>query len=72
MSSTTFTADPGELNNLSGKTELAAVERELRLALTEKMILDFDYLPLPAIDSPSGDPASPATKAGKGKKKKAG
>jgi arylsulfatase A-like enzyme len=70
-----LTADPGELNNLSGKTELAAVERELRLALTEKMILDFDYLPLPAIDSPSGDPstpASPATKTGKGKKKKAG
>ncbi len=40
-------ADPSELNNLSGKPELAAVERSLRLALAEKMILDFDYLPLP-------------------------
>ena len=39
--------DPSELNNLSGKPEVAAVERELRLALAEKMILDFDYLPLP-------------------------
>jgi hypothetical protein len=40
-------ADPSELNNLSGRPELAAVERSLRLALAEKMILDFDYLPLP-------------------------
>jgi N-sulfoglucosamine sulfohydrolase len=43
-------ADPSELNNLSGKPELAATERELRLALAEKMILDFDYLPLPALE----------------------
>ncbi|MBM3359627.1 MAG: hypothetical protein FJY54_18145, partial [Betaproteobacteria bacterium] len=42
-------ADPSELNNLSGKPELAAAERALRLALAEKMILDFDYLPLPAM-----------------------
>jgi arylsulfatase A-like enzyme len=42
-------ADPSELNNISGKREVAAIERELRLALAEKMILDFDYLPLPAI-----------------------
>ncbi len=42
-------ADPSELNNLSGKPELAATERALRLALAEKMILDFDYLPLPAV-----------------------
>lgn len=42
-------ADPSELNNLSGKPEVAAVERALRLALAEKMILDFDYLPLPAM-----------------------
>lgn len=40
-------ADPSELNNLSGKPEVAAIERELRVALAEKMILDFDYLPLP-------------------------
>ena len=41
--------DPSELNNLSGQPEVAAVERSLRLALAEKMIVDFDYLPLPAI-----------------------
>ncbi len=41
--------DPSELNNLSGQPEVATVERSLRLALAEKMIVDFDYLPLPAI-----------------------
>jgi arylsulfatase A-like enzyme len=47
--------DPSELNNLSGQPELAAVERELREALAEKMILDWDYLPLPALlnDAPA-------------------
>jgi arylsulfatase A-like enzyme len=40
-------ADPSELDNLSGKTEFAHVEQELREALAEKMILDWDYLPLP-------------------------
>jgi arylsulfatase A-like enzyme len=43
-------ADPSELNNISGKPELASVERELREALAEKMILDFDYLPLPDLN----------------------
>jgi N-sulfoglucosamine sulfohydrolase len=41
--------DPSELNNLSGKREVAVVEQELREALAEKMILDWDYLPLPAM-----------------------
>jgi N-sulfoglucosamine sulfohydrolase len=41
-------SDPSELNNVSGQPEFAAIEQELREALTEKMILDFDYLPLPA------------------------
>ncbi len=51
-------ADPSELNNLSGRPEVAAIERELRVALAEKMILDFDYLPLPAIpdQNPEGRP----------------
>lgn len=40
-------ADPGELENLAGKPELKAVERELKVALQEKMIVDYDYLPLP-------------------------
>jgi arylsulfatase A-like enzyme len=39
--------DPGELNNLAGKPEHAAVEQDLKIALTEKMMLDYDYLPLP-------------------------
>ncbi len=39
--------DPSELNNLSGTPEVSAIEAEHRKALTEKMIIDFDYLPLP-------------------------
>ena len=42
-------ADPSELNNLSGHSELAPIEGELRLALADKMLLDCDYLPLPAM-----------------------
>jgi arylsulfatase A-like enzyme len=49
-------SDPSELNNISGKPELAAAERALRVALAEKMILDFDYLPLPAIPEDTGRP----------------
>ena len=39
--------DPAELENLAGKKELADVERKLLEALQEKMILDWDFLPLP-------------------------
>lgn len=39
--------DPSELHNVSGDPKFASVEGELRTALAEKMILDFDYLPLP-------------------------
>ncbi|MDO8542092.1 MAG: sulfatase [Opitutaceae bacterium] len=58
--------DPSELTNLSGTPGVAAVERELRLALMEKMITDYDYVPLPA---PLGgaDGASKSRKRGKGK-----
>lgn len=59
-------ADPSELNNLSGHPALRSVELELRTALAEKMILDFDYLPLPDFF----DRDSPGGKAGKGKKQK--
>jgi N-sulfoglucosamine sulfohydrolase len=41
--------DPSELDNRSGQPEVADVERRLREALAEKMILDWDYLPLPAM-----------------------
>jgi N-sulfoglucosamine sulfohydrolase len=40
--------DPFELNNLAGKPEVKDEEARLRHALIEKMILDWDYLPLPA------------------------
>jgi arylsulfatase A-like enzyme len=39
--------DPGELDNRVGRSDLAAVEHELKEALSEKMILDWDFLPLP-------------------------
>jgi arylsulfatase A-like enzyme len=39
--------DPGELNNLAGKPELKEIEFELKKALTEKMVLDWDFLPAP-------------------------
>lgn len=40
-------SDPSEFNNLIGREEHAAVERELKAALQEWMILERDYLPLP-------------------------
>jgi len=46
-------ADPSELHNLSGNPEVAPIEKELREALAEKMILDWDYLPLPDLMEPS-------------------
>ncbi|WP_254509369.1 sulfatase family protein [Anatilimnocola floriformis] len=60
-------ADPSELSNLSGKPEVAEVERDLRSALAKKMILDFDYLPLPALLGDDGLPANNKKKGG-GKK----
>jgi arylsulfatase A-like enzyme len=56
-------ADPSELTNLSGQPALRDTEFALRTALAEKMILDFDYLPLPDL----GDRA--AAGAGKAAKK---
>lgn len=40
-------SDPDEMTNLAGKPEVAEVERSLKAALSEKMILDWDFLPLP-------------------------
>jgi arylsulfatase A-like enzyme len=40
-------SDPDELNNLAGKREAAAIERGLRIALSEWMILERDFIPLP-------------------------
>jgi len=44
--------DPWELNNLAGQPESAELEFRLRMALTEWMLLERDYLPLPAPDAP--------------------
>ncbi|QDU31407.1 hypothetical protein ETAA8_65640 [Anatilimnocola aggregata] len=60
-------ADPSELQNLSGKPEVAAIERELREALAEKMILDFDYLPLPALFNGDDQPAKKDARQRSGK-----
>jgi hypothetical protein len=59
-------ADPSELNNLSGKPQVARVEKDLRAAMVEKMILDFDYLPLPQQLDEDGK----STGKAKGKQKK--
>ncbi|MEN3943706.1 sulfatase-like hydrolase/transferase [Prosthecobacter sp. SYSU 5D2] len=40
-------ADPNELRNLAGQPDMKDTEQQLKEALQEKMILDFDYLPLP-------------------------
>ncbi len=62
-------ADPSELNNLSGHPSLAATERELRAALAEKMILDWDYLPLPDLMEANTGEGGAKKDKGKGKKK---
>ncbi len=54
--------DPSELRNLSGQPALLEVERALRIALAEKMITDFDYLPLPAIPASVSEGGPPAAK----------
>jgi arylsulfatase A-like enzyme len=48
--------DACELINLYGRQELAGVTLELKEALQRKMILDFDYLPLPIPSDPKGKP----------------
>lgn len=40
-------ADPGELVNLAGDPKYQEIETELKRALTEKMVLDWDFLPTP-------------------------
>ena len=39
--------DPGELRNLAGRRAVRDTERELLVALQEKMIVDYDFLPPP-------------------------
>lgn len=46
--------DPAEFTNLHGNPDAAAIEKELRTALIEWMILERDFLPLPIV--PQGRP----------------
>ena len=40
-------SDPAEMKNLAGTKEVEAVEKELKAALQEWMILQRDFVPLP-------------------------
>ena len=40
-------SDPSELKNLSGQPGSAAIEKQLKAALQEWMILERDFVPLP-------------------------
>ncbi len=44
--------DPGESDNLAGRTEAAVIEQKLRTALIEWMVVERDYLPLPIASDP--------------------
>ncbi|GAA5145873.1 sulfatase [Prosthecobacter algae] len=44
--------DPSELRNLAGQPDMKDIEQQLKEALQEKMILDYDYLPLPIAGTP--------------------
>ena len=55
--------DPHELRNLYGQPGLEDITLELKNALQRKMILDFDYLPLPLAGSPKKKPKQAAGQA---------
>ena len=63
-------SDPSELKNLSGTPALQKTERDLRVALAEKMITDFDYLPLPDFGDGAAAGGGKAEKKGKAGKAK--
>jgi arylsulfatase A-like enzyme len=55
--------DPAELENLAGKPEAAAIERELKAALQAWMILERDFVPLPVPPGPADDAPPPPPRA---------
>ena len=57
-------SDPNELVNLYGRKELEGAAQELKEALQRKMILDFDYLPLPLASGPKKAAATATKGAG--------
>jgi len=58
--------DPGELTNLAGQPEYREIEHDLKAALQEKMILDYDYLPLPLADKGQAAPGKKKSRARRG------
>ncbi len=52
--------DPSELNNVAGKPEYAKVEEELKTALHEKMVKDYDFLPPPFNEAKPNNAAAAA------------
>lgn len=61
--------DPAELHNIAGAAENAAIMQELKTALQEKMITDFDYLPLPIPTNPNKGAKGKGGEKGKAKDK---
>jgi hypothetical protein len=59
--------DPNELHNLAADHALAGTVQGLKEALQEKMIVDFDYLPLPLAGRPKKNAAQIAAAQGKTK-----
>ena len=55
-------SDPSELINLYGRKELEETAYALKEALQAKMIIDFDYLPLPIPSDPKKAQAKAASK----------
>jgi len=53
--------DPGELNNVAGRTEHRDIQQTLMAAMQEKMIVDYDFIP------PVMSEAAPRTAAGQKK-----
>lgn len=56
--------DPSELNNMAAQKDLTKVAEELKEALQRKMIIDFDYIPLPIAPPPKGKGGKGAAKSG--------
>jgi N-sulfoglucosamine sulfohydrolase len=59
--------DPNEFNNLAGKPEAGAIEKELKAAMQEWMILQRDFVPLPVTPEPRAAGNAAAKKKGKAK-----
>jgi len=55
-------ADPGELHNLAGRSEYRDVQQTLMVAMQEKMITDYDFVPPVLNEAAPRRAAAPARK----------